>query len=322
MSETQNPQPLCLRAMGSFHVGGRRVHLSGKPIYERTMSEGGEPVNVNPNGTYVVEQMYVQYFLPQDSNGKGPLVLWHGGGMTGAVWETTPDGREGWTNFFVRQGWDVYVCDAVERGRSGFAPHPDIWPEGPVTQTIDDVYTRFRIGDAPGSYDPDPERRSAYQNSRFPVEHFDKFCLQMVPRWTHTNQVMLTAFNALLMRIGPATIVCHSQSGPLAMQLAVQNRALVRAVAAIEPAGIPVLNPDAYLTPTLIVLGGNITLDKRWQQLDLKINTFAQTHTCVELLRLASLGIEGNSHVPMMDNNNVDIARRVNNWLIVQAPTN
>ena len=302
--------------MGSFHVGGRRVQLAGKTCQTRTMSEGGEPVSINPNGCYAVEQMYAQYFLPQESNGLGPLVFWHGGGMTGAAWETTPDGREGWAVYFLRRGWDVYVCDAVERGRSGFAPVPDIWPEGPVIQTENDVYARFRIGNAPDSYDADPSKRSAYPDTRFPVAHFDTLSLQMVPRWTHTNQAMVAAFRALLTRIGKATIICHSQSGPLAMNLATQAPDLVRAIAAIEPAGLPTPGPEIYDTPTLIVLGGNIATDPRWQQLTGKLSAFAKRHAAtVEIMRLESLGIRGNSHLMMMDDNSDDIAHLVDNWL-------
>ena len=277
------------------------------------MSDGGEPVKLNLNGNYAVEQMYVQYFLAQHSNKKGPLVFWHGGAMTGAVWETTPDGRDGWVNYFLREGWDVYVCDAVERGRSGFAPYPQVWPEGPVIQTVDDVYTRFRIGrdlsdgTGPSQYEPFP-------NTRFPINYFEQFCLQMVPRWTHTNEAMLKAFHELLKRIGPAIMVCHSQSGPLTLTLARQAGPLVRAVVAIEPAGIPT-EVGAFNTPTLIVLGGNIEQDRRWTVLNKKIQTFAERHSCVDVLRLTALGIEGNSHVLMMDNNSDDIARRVDAWL-------
>jgi hypothetical protein len=33
--------------------------------------------------------------------------MWHGGGLTGVTYETTPDGRDGWLNMFIRKGWDV-----------------------------------------------------------------------------------------------------------------------------------------------------------------------------------------------------------------------
>jgi hypothetical protein len=57
-------EPIALRDMGSFHVGGRLVEISGKPVREMTFAPGGVPAKIDPNGTYQVEQMYVQYFLP------------------------------------------------------------------------------------------------------------------------------------------------------------------------------------------------------------------------------------------------------------------
>ena len=314
MSEARH-SPICLRAMGSFHVGGRTVRLEDQPRCERVMSAGGQPVSLDFNGTYLVEQMYVQYFLPERANGQGPLVFWHGGAMTGAAWETTPDGREGWANYFLRQGWDVYLCDAVERGRSGFAPYPEIWPDKPVIQTVDDIFSRFRIGDKGGSYDPDPARRTAYANTRFPLEAFDQLAKQMVPRWTHTDAAIVQGFRALLDKIGPASILCHSQAGPLALQLALGSPGLLRRLVAVEPAGIPAADFDGYRVPTLIVLGDNIDSDRRWTVLRDKIRRFAHAVAPVRILSLPELGINGNSHVMMMDTNNLEIAALIDHWL-------
>ena len=122
---------IVLRGMGSFHVGGRIVEVNGKPVRMIVRQPGGPPGKLDPNGQYMVEQMYVQYFLPKNRKGKVPLLMWHGGGLTGVTYESTPDGRDGWMNFFVRKGWDVYNSDAVERGRSGFAS-PDVWPSEPI----------------------------------------------------------------------------------------------------------------------------------------------------------------------------------------------
>src|SRR5260221_1998315 len=126
---------IALRDMGSFHVGGREVTLSGKPVKEVVFTPGGVPAKVDPNGTYLVESMYVQYFLPSNRKGRLPLLMWHGGGLTGVTYETTPDGREGWLNWFVKEGLDVYNSDAVERGRSGFAVVPDIIKTDPLVLT-------------------------------------------------------------------------------------------------------------------------------------------------------------------------------------------
>ena len=81
---------------------------------------GRPAAKLDPNGQYQVEQMYAQYFLLQNRKGKLPLLMWHGGGLTGVTYETKPDGSAGWLNYFLRQGWDIYISDAVERGRSGW----------------------------------------------------------------------------------------------------------------------------------------------------------------------------------------------------------
>ena len=106
---------IALRDMGSFHIGGRIVEITGQPVKEVVFTPGGVPAKVDPNGKYQVEQMYVQYFLPQNKKGKLPLLMWHGGGLTAVTYETKPDGKPGWLNYFIRAGWDTYISDAMER---------------------------------------------------------------------------------------------------------------------------------------------------------------------------------------------------------------
>ena len=70
--------------------------------------------------------MYVQYVKLAQPRGRVPLLLWHGGGLSGVTWETKPDGKPGWQQFFLNAGDDVYVSDAVERGRASWARYPEI----------------------------------------------------------------------------------------------------------------------------------------------------------------------------------------------------
>src|SRR5256884_3422703 len=116
--------PYALRDMGSFHVGGRDVEITGKPVKEVAFTPGGVPAKGDLNGTYSVEAMYVQDFLPANRRGAVPLLMWHGGGLTGGTDETTPDGREGWLNYFVQPGWGVENSHAGGRGRAGWGLVP------------------------------------------------------------------------------------------------------------------------------------------------------------------------------------------------------
>src|SRR5947209_13836915 len=88
----QGKEPIALRDMGSFHVGGRVIEITGQAVKEVVFTPGGVPAKVDPNGKYQVEQMYVQYFLPQNNKGKLPLLLWHGGGLSAFTYETILDG--------------------------------------------------------------------------------------------------------------------------------------------------------------------------------------------------------------------------------------
>jgi len=73
-------EDIVLREMGSFHVGGRIAEVSGKEVKMIQRQPGGPMTKLDPNGQYMVEQMYVQYFLPKNRKGKLPLLMWHGGG--------------------------------------------------------------------------------------------------------------------------------------------------------------------------------------------------------------------------------------------------
>src|SRR5213594_4054555 len=258
--------PYALRDMGSFHVGGRDVEITGKPVKEVVFTPGGVPAKVDLNGTYSVEAMYVQYFLPANRRGAVPLLMWHGGGLTGVTYETTPDGREGWMNFFVKQGWDVYNSDAVERGRAGWAMTPDIFKGEPVFLAKANPFERFRIGQSLGSWSPDLAQRKLMPNVQFPVEAYDNFVKQSVPRWTTTDDAIIRAYTALVDKLCPCVILFHSQAGQFGFKVAQARPDKVKALIAVEPAGQgdPKLVERLKGIPTLFVYGDGIETDARW----------------------------------------------------------
>src|SRR3954453_23647089 len=69
LEATGKPDPLEIVSMGSFHVGGRIVNVTGKPVRDVRFSGSGVPLKLDPKGSYVVEQMYVQYFVPKRGGG-------------------------------------------------------------------------------------------------------------------------------------------------------------------------------------------------------------------------------------------------------------
>ena len=221
--------------MGSFHVGGRVVEVKGKEVRMIVRQPGGPQTKLDPNGQYMVEQMYVQYFLPKNKKGKLPLLLWHGGGLTGVTYESTPDGREGWVNFFIRKGWDTYVSDAVERGRSGFAS-PDVWPSEPTFLTYQDPFERFRIGDGEGSWNADPAKQKVLPGSQFPVEAYANYMKQSVPRWLSTDNAIIAAYLEYVDKVCPCVLLLHSQGGAFGFKVAEQRPDKIKAIVAVESA--------------------------------------------------------------------------------------
>src|ERR1700682_1097890 len=92
--------PLTLARDGHFYVGGRTTVVDGR--------------------SYVSHQMYVEVRVPAKQTHRYPIVMVHGGTMSGTNFTGTPDGREGWAQYFVRRGYAVYVVDQVGRARSGY----------------------------------------------------------------------------------------------------------------------------------------------------------------------------------------------------------
>ena len=158
-------EPLTIESFGSFHVGGRMVESPASRCASTLPTVGGAPLRIDPNGTYVVGQMYAQFMVPAPQRGQAPLMLWHGAYLTGVTYENTPDGREGWKHFFLRRGWATYVTDAVERGRAGSAMSPEIF-RPPVFLPTANPWERFRIGDGPGSH----ARGTVLPGNQFPSD--------------------------------------------------------------------------------------------------------------------------------------------------------
>lgn len=188
----------------------------------------------------MVGQMYVQYVRLAEPASSVPLLTWHGGGMTGANWETTPDGRPGWQMFFLRASFDSYVSDAVERGRASWAPYPQIYPEPPFFRTAKEAWEEtFRFGPI-GSWSADPAKLSTHAGLRFPAAHFETFLCQSVPRWGCNNAATQRAYDALLQRLPCGVILLtHSRGGNFGLTAALHAPDRVRAVISLEPSGAP-----------------------------------------------------------------------------------
>lgn len=307
-----------LKESGSFFAGGQKVTLTGQPSQQVQVARNAPPREVDLNGDYITAQCYVQYITQQMPLFDHPVMFWHGGAMTGATWENRPGGEPGWQNHFLQRGFDTFVCDAVERGRAGWSPYPQIYESSPIHRTLNDAWSLFRFGD-PTGYATDPAAREPFEGLRFPVEHFDVMAAQFVPRWTDHAAITMDAYEAALDKTGPVWLVAHSQGGNLALEAAARFPEYILGLVVIEPASAPAGLAAVPKVPHLFVWGDNIDQVPIWQNYragaDAYMDQLRAAGASVSLLDLPAEGIHGNSHVPMMDSNAGEIADRVIDWI-------
>src|SRR5580698_5607096 len=92
-------KPLTIAEQGSYFVGGETKSVPAPP----PGPPGRGPAGPAQNADITVNQMYVQYQIPVNANGHVPVVMVHGCCLSSKTWETTPDGRIGWNEYFVRK---------------------------------------------------------------------------------------------------------------------------------------------------------------------------------------------------------------------------
>lgn len=312
--------PLVLKSVGSFFVGGRSVSMTANQI------------GLFTGGSTMIDQMYVQYMVPQGGP-KPSIIMVHGGTLTGASYETTPDGRMGWFEYFVRKGHPSYVVDQVGRGRSGYnhAPFNDVrtgaQPPGtlPALRRISDevAWTGFRFGPSDGV---------KFQDTQFPVEAMEELAKQGVPDLIQAvppNDPNYTALSQLAQKLGDAVLLGHSQSGTFPFETALRSAKGLKGLIAIEPPGCNAtvyseeqINKLAKL-PILIVFGDHVDMQQpiapSWLPFFKDCQAFVERINAAKgkatMLHTPSIGIRGNSHMIMQDKNNLLIADLIMDWL-------
>jgi pimeloyl-ACP methyl ester carboxylesterase len=311
--------PLELEDEGSFFVNGETA----------TSSHPGTP-GVGPSvpGTITVNQMYVQYRIPRRIGGPA-IVMVHGSGHTGATYETTPDGREGWATYFARKGFPVYVVDHSGRGRSGFNPtainrartesNPALLPDIPIAPR-ERAWYFFRIG---ATYP------TAYPGTQFPIEAFEQYTAQLVPNAEATlsggGANTVRALGALLDKIGPAVVMVHSQSGAYGMDLVRVRAAKVLGLINVEGNCAPVKPEEVtgiFAKVPLLSVWGDYSAGAVGPNGDERRNGCVATVAAIKsaggtarVLLLPEAGQKGNSHMMMMDKNNLAVADLIIAWI-------
>jgi pimeloyl-ACP methyl ester carboxylesterase len=326
--------------------------------------------------TYATDQMYVEERVPARRTHPYPIVMVHGGTMSGTNYTGTPDGREGWAQYFVRAGYAVYVVDQPGRGRSGYltatyGPARNVESNNArpryVAQEKSKLWPQAALHTQwPGTGELDDPAAQQVMAGQLPaIGSFEK--QQFLNR-----DALITLFE----KIGPGILLVHSQAGAFAWPVADARPDLVKAILAIEPSGPPVHGVEFVGAPNWFKEGpvehvygitsvplhyvpelkspaelSFVREDKAdspdlvtcWKQKEparqlpnlkgmpiLVLTSEASYHSPYDhctvkylrqagvepsVIRLADLGIRGNSHVMMLEKNNKDIAGVIAGWL-------
>jgi len=206
---------------------------------------GGE--YVGPPGQEVMHgQIYVEVLTPREPRRPYPLVMLHGMGQTATNWLGTPDGRPGWAEYFVGEGYTVYLIDQPARGRSAWQPKID----GELTSFAASFQEWLFTASASDQRWPQAKKHTQWPGAgKRGDPTFDAFYatqVQFLVDQVETQRLICAAGAALLDRIGPAVLMTHSQSGSFGWLLADSRPGLVKAVTALEPAGPPFENAPPF----------------------------------------------------------------------------
>ncbi|HBO06187.1 MULTISPECIES: alpha/beta fold hydrolase [Bacteroides] len=310
---------LTIQEQGSFAIGGT--------------------ITTDENGNqFHGDHGYVFYQKPTHPH-KYPLVFLHGIYQSSKTWESTPDGREGFQNIFIRHNFSTYNLTHPRRGNAGRGQ------TGINIQPIYDEqtwYTKWRIGIYP----------NYFKNVQFPhdQESLNQFMRQITPDTGPIDfDVNTDAIAALFDKLEGAIMMAHSQ-GVMHTWKTMTKTKNIKAVIALEGGGFfsfptdephPIteaskeieyimVSPDTFKvftqTPILLIYGDNIPTEHSnipeldiWRiRLDLAYqwaNTVNKHGGNVTIIHLPKIGIYGNTHFPMSDLNNIDIANVILEWL-------
>ncbi|WP_316822954.1 alpha/beta fold hydrolase [Pedobacter gandavensis] len=329
----QKQKPLTIAQQGSYAVGGTKFTEIGTFSLDQALKPSGQ--------TFHADHAYVFYQIPVKAR-KYPLVFLHGAGQSKKTWESTPDGREGFQNIFLRRGFSIYLLDQPRRGDAGkssvaatinISPDEQFW------------FSQFRIGNYP----------DYFPNVQFPKDpaSLEQFYRQMTPNTgPFDTQVISAAVSQLFDQVGEGILITHSQGGGPGWLTAIKNEK-VKAVIAYEPySGFvfptgelpePIKSTGLFaelkgteiplaefmkLTklPIVIYYGDyiaksptNIWNMDHWRSGLEMANIWATTINKhggdATVVHLPEIGINGNTHFPFADLNNIEVADVLSSWL-------
>ncbi|HYT04758.1 MAG TPA: hypothetical protein VEM13_07735 [Gemmatimonadales bacterium] len=313
-------KPPTLSDAGSFYVGGRDVTTDAST----TGTVNGVPVlTAGSPGDLTVDQLYVQFQVPENAGKHVPVVFVHGCCLSSKTWETTPDGREGWYEYFVRNGHPTYLADQSSRARSGFNAT---------------IYNEVRVGLQPPTALPNilmathqfswsvfrfgPSFGVAWPDEQFPLEKVEELYHQEIPDENATlpsPNPTWANMATLARQLGGGVLVGHSESSSYPTRAALTDPTGVRGIIQLETGCLTTLTAAqiAILAkiPMLIVVGDHFSTPQPSVSCVTEMSQVNGAGGDMTFLSLPAAGLHGNSHMFMQDKNNLQVADVILAWI-------
>ncbi len=203
---------------GAFYVGGQYAGEEGKH--------------------FMSDQMFVEVLEPKKVTHPYPVIMFHGAGQTNMNWLITPDGRMGWADYFVQNGFTVYLAEQPARARSAY--HPAV-NGATIYHPAEVIQNRFTTSQ--GKW-PQAKLHTQWPGDGSDMEdetlrQFLSSQVEYLPSNKDSQALVLAAGQELLKLTGPAILLTHSQAGPFGWLLADACPDLIKAIVALEPTSPP-----------------------------------------------------------------------------------
>lgn len=333
---TASSNELVIVDQGSFSAGGSVLNMEGSYVSQNFNNWQPYPEGQSYHGDHAS----VFYQIPKNRR-KLAMVFLHGAGQSSRSWQTTPDGRDGFQNIFLKRGFSTYLIDQPRRGQAGRSMAAGSIQPIPDEQMWFEIW---RMGRWP----------NFAKDVQFPRDEksLEEFFRWMTPNTGPFDTALTAEASARVFdRSGSGILLTHSQGGVPGWLAAVQTDKIA-AIASYEPGSY--LFPEGELPKPLAgrtgsLSGVSVSLDdfkkliripiiiyfgdyipaaedisddlgaENWRtRLELGrlfVETVNRHGGDAELIELPKIGIYGNTHFLFAEKNNVQLADHLSAWL-------
>ncbi|MEV6900290.1 alpha/beta fold hydrolase [Amycolatopsis sp. NPDC051372] len=306
---------------------------------------GGRQLETTPcrhrSGFVDEPSTYYEVFEPLEPSSLPPVLMITGGVHSGACYLTTPDRRPGWAEDFLRRGHRVVLVDWPGVGRSGHVPPQDLTgrvivaglgkviaaigePVVVLTHSISGAFGWKLVEEHPGSIAaligiaPASPGNMEAELGRLLRDEGNRKVVAMPSGHTvldlDRTLVFPPEFHSAKL-VGSSTRFPRDAADQYFRSLQGISGTVVFERTNIGGGQLRVEDTSGFVGKRILVVTGTEDIDHP-RELDAEVvDWLTAAGAAAEPLYLADIGIEGNGHMMMLEDNSSEIAGVLMNWL-------